>query len=157
MKWYPGIPAYLDQAWVAQAVAALQCPETKAVLSSVRAPMSRASIRVQLREFVSIHRLPDRPRSALRARQVRAPGARRTARSSPRLTVLVRVPKKSQSRSGAHGSRTLTAKSQSTRSPAGDHAQAHAETAVLRAAFGPKSAVNYRHSDALDESARAKL
>ncbi|CQD06008.1 transmembrane protein [Mycobacterium europaeum] len=36
----PGIPGYLDQQWVAEAVAALQCPETKAVLSSVRAPMT---------------------------------------------------------------------------------------------------------------------
>lgn len=40
VKLYPGVPAYLDVNWVAQAVAALQCPETKAVLSSVRAPMS---------------------------------------------------------------------------------------------------------------------
>jgi arabinofuranosyltransferase len=40
VKWYPGIPVYLDQAWVAQAVAALKCPETEAVLSSVRAPMT---------------------------------------------------------------------------------------------------------------------
>ncbi|KJX75883.1 terminal beta-(1-_2)-arabinofuranosyltransferase [Mycobacterium lepromatosis] len=39
VKWYPDIPGYLDQAWIAQAVAALQCPETQAVLSSVRAPM----------------------------------------------------------------------------------------------------------------------
>lgn len=36
----PGIPGYLDAQWVAQAVSALQCPETKAVLSSVRAPMT---------------------------------------------------------------------------------------------------------------------
>jgi arabinofuranosyltransferase len=40
VKLYPGIPGYLDENWVAQAVAALQCPETKAVLASVRAPMS---------------------------------------------------------------------------------------------------------------------
>ncbi|BBZ42223.1 terminal beta-(1-_2)-arabinofuranosyltransferase [Mycobacterium conspicuum] len=40
VKWPPGIPGYLDQAWVAQAVAALKCPETTAVLSSVRAPMT---------------------------------------------------------------------------------------------------------------------
>jgi arabinofuranosyltransferase len=40
VKWYPGIPGYLDQAWVAQAAAALKCPETAAVLSSVRAPMT---------------------------------------------------------------------------------------------------------------------
>jgi arabinofuranosyltransferase len=40
VKVHPGIPGYLDENWVAQAVAALQCPETKAVLSSVRAPMT---------------------------------------------------------------------------------------------------------------------
>jgi arabinofuranosyltransferase len=39
VKGYPGIPAYLDANWVAQAVAALRCPETEAMLSSVRAPM----------------------------------------------------------------------------------------------------------------------
>jgi arabinofuranosyltransferase len=46
VKVHPGIPGYLDANWVAQAVAALQCPETKAVLSSVRAPMT-------LQRFVS--------------------------------------------------------------------------------------------------------
>ena len=40
VKWPPGIPGYLDQTWIAQAVAALKCPETQTVLSSVRAPMS---------------------------------------------------------------------------------------------------------------------
>jgi arabinofuranosyltransferase len=40
VKVYPGIPGYLDANWVAQAVAALQCPETQAVLSSVRSPMT---------------------------------------------------------------------------------------------------------------------
>lgn len=40
VKLYPGVPGYLDVNWVAQAVAALQCPETKAVLASVRAPMT---------------------------------------------------------------------------------------------------------------------
>lgn len=40
VKVYPGIPGYLDANWVAQAVAALKCPETQAVLSSVRAPMT---------------------------------------------------------------------------------------------------------------------
>lgn len=39
VKWYPGIPGYLDQDWVAEAEAALQCPDTAAVLNSVRAPM----------------------------------------------------------------------------------------------------------------------
>ncbi len=33
------VPPYLDPAWVAQARAALKCPATQAVLSSVRAPM----------------------------------------------------------------------------------------------------------------------
>ncbi|MGO9384821.1 MAG: terminal beta-(1-_2)-arabinofuranosyltransferase [Mycobacterium sp.] len=40
VKLPPGIPGYLDPNWVAQAVAALQCPETQTVLSSVRAPMT---------------------------------------------------------------------------------------------------------------------
>ncbi|WP_269473866.1 terminal beta-(1-_2)-arabinofuranosyltransferase [Mycobacterium heidelbergense] len=40
VKGYPGIPGYLDANWVAQAVAALKCPETQAVLGSVRAPMT---------------------------------------------------------------------------------------------------------------------
>ncbi|OCB36419.1 hypothetical protein A5676_21400 [Mycobacterium malmoense] len=40
IKVYPGIPGYLDAQWVAEAVAALKCPETEAVLSSVRAPMT---------------------------------------------------------------------------------------------------------------------
>lgn len=40
VKVHPGIPGYLDANWVAQAVAALQCPETDAVLTSVRAPMT---------------------------------------------------------------------------------------------------------------------
>ncbi len=40
VKLYPGVPGYLDVNWVAQAVAALKCPETEAVLSSVRAPMT---------------------------------------------------------------------------------------------------------------------
>lgn len=40
VKIYPGIPGYLDANWVAQAVAALKCPETDAVLASVRAPMT---------------------------------------------------------------------------------------------------------------------
>ncbi|PQM47805.1 Terminal beta-(1-_2)-arabinofuranosyltransferase [Mycobacterium talmoniae] len=39
VKWYPGVPGYLDQAWVAQAEAALQCPATASVLNSVRGPM----------------------------------------------------------------------------------------------------------------------
>jgi len=40
VKVYPGIPGYLDEQWVSEAVAALRCPETQAVLSSVRAPMT---------------------------------------------------------------------------------------------------------------------
>ena len=40
VKVYPGIPGYLDAQWVAEAVTALQCPETQSVLASVRAPMT---------------------------------------------------------------------------------------------------------------------
>lgn len=40
VKVYPGIPGYLDAQWVAEAVSALQCPDTRAVLASVRAPMT---------------------------------------------------------------------------------------------------------------------
>ncbi|KAZ81156.1 arabinofuranosyltransferase AftB [Mycobacterium tuberculosis M1438] len=40
VKWYPGIPGYIDQQWVTQAEAALQCPATRAVLNSVRAPIT---------------------------------------------------------------------------------------------------------------------
>jgi arabinofuranosyltransferase len=39
VKWYPGIPGYLDAQWVQQAAAALQCPATEQMLTSVRAPM----------------------------------------------------------------------------------------------------------------------
>jgi arabinofuranosyltransferase len=39
VKWYPGVPRYLDAQWVAQAEAALRCPATQSMLSSVRAPM----------------------------------------------------------------------------------------------------------------------
>ncbi|KAA8969844.1 MAG: hypothetical protein F6Q13_01835 [Mycobacterium sp.] len=40
VKWYPGVPGYLDAQWVAQAEAALHCPATQAVLNSVRGPMT---------------------------------------------------------------------------------------------------------------------
>ncbi|WP_081287632.1 terminal beta-(1-_2)-arabinofuranosyltransferase [Mycobacterium asiaticum] len=46
VKWPPGIPPYLDRQWVAEAEAALQCPDTRAVLNSVRAPMT-------IRRFIS--------------------------------------------------------------------------------------------------------
>jgi arabinofuranosyltransferase len=39
VKWYPGVPGYIDAQWVAQAEKALKCPATEAVLNSVRAPM----------------------------------------------------------------------------------------------------------------------
>jgi arabinofuranosyltransferase len=39
VKWYPGVPGYIDPQWVAQAEKALKCPATEAVLNSVRAPM----------------------------------------------------------------------------------------------------------------------
>ncbi len=36
----PYIPGYLDENWIVQAQAALKCPETQTLLSSVRAPMT---------------------------------------------------------------------------------------------------------------------
>jgi arabinofuranosyltransferase len=39
VKWYPGVPGYLDAQWVQQAAAALRCPATQQMLNSVRAPM----------------------------------------------------------------------------------------------------------------------
>jgi arabinofuranosyltransferase len=36
----PYIPGYLDENWIVQAQAALTCPETQTMLSSVRAPMT---------------------------------------------------------------------------------------------------------------------
>jgi arabinofuranosyltransferase len=39
VKWYPGVPGYLDEKFVQQAAAALQCPATQQVLNSVRGPM----------------------------------------------------------------------------------------------------------------------
>jgi arabinofuranosyltransferase len=39
LKEYPYIPTYLNEDWVAQAEVALKCPETEAMLNSVRAPM----------------------------------------------------------------------------------------------------------------------
>lgn len=40
VKWYPGVPGYLDQKFVQQAEAALKCEGTQQVLNSVRGPMS---------------------------------------------------------------------------------------------------------------------
>jgi arabinofuranosyltransferase len=40
LKEHPYIPPYLDEDWVAQAEAALKCPATESMLTSVRAPMS---------------------------------------------------------------------------------------------------------------------
>ncbi len=39
VKWYPGVPGYLDQKFVQQAAAALKCEGTQQVLASVRSPM----------------------------------------------------------------------------------------------------------------------
>jgi arabinofuranosyltransferase len=46
LKRYPFLPQYLDEDWVAQAQAALKCPQTDAVLKSIRSPMG-------LRRFTS--------------------------------------------------------------------------------------------------------
>lgn len=40
LKRYPYIPRYIDQDWVAEAVEALKCPQTDAMLSAVRKPLS---------------------------------------------------------------------------------------------------------------------
>jgi len=40
VKWYPGVPGYLDQKFVQQAEAALKCEGTQQVLNAVRGPMS---------------------------------------------------------------------------------------------------------------------
>jgi arabinofuranosyltransferase len=39
LKEPPYIPLYLDQDWIAQAEAALKCPDTESVLNAIRAPM----------------------------------------------------------------------------------------------------------------------
>ncbi len=39
VKWYPGVPGYLDEKFVQQAAAALKCEGTQQVLASVRSPM----------------------------------------------------------------------------------------------------------------------
>jgi arabinofuranosyltransferase len=39
LKTYPFLPPYLDERWVADAEEALKCPETDAVLTSIRAPL----------------------------------------------------------------------------------------------------------------------
>ena len=39
LKEHPYIPPYLDEDWVAQAEAALKCPETEAMLTSIRGPL----------------------------------------------------------------------------------------------------------------------
>ena len=46
LKEHPYIPPYLDEDWVAQAEVALKCPETDAMLTSVRGPLG-------LRRFLS--------------------------------------------------------------------------------------------------------
>ncbi|MCV7098820.1 hypothetical protein H7H99_27725, partial [Mycobacterium kubicae] len=40
LKRYPYIPRYIDQDWVAEAVEALKCPQTEAMLGSIRRPLS---------------------------------------------------------------------------------------------------------------------
>ena len=40
LKRYPYIPRYLSQDWVAEAVEALKCPRTEAMLGSIRRPLS---------------------------------------------------------------------------------------------------------------------
>lgn len=37
----PWVPAYLDEGWIRQAQAALECPETVGMLAAIRDPMTR--------------------------------------------------------------------------------------------------------------------
>ena len=156
VKWPPGIPGYIDQAWVAQAVAALQCPETKAVLSSVRAPMSPHRF---MSNFVNSFDSPDTGSTVFRFTSSPGVGCR-CPTCHPLRPAIDRFwygRRKNHSQGGYARPTNTDSKVTIERSPARDHAQAHAETAILRAAFAPKTAVNYRHSDALDESPWPKL
>ena len=76
LKEQPYIPPYLDQDWVAQAEAALKCPATDAVLTSVRGPMGPRRFLSNLLHARRVHQLPDRPGAALRTRALRSGGAR---------------------------------------------------------------------------------
>ena len=119
VKVYPGIPGYLDQQWVAEAVAALKCPETQAVLNSVRAPMTLHRFVSNIVNSLRVHQVPDRPCSALRTRQVwarRCPTrVRRPSRGEPTVRAASREFIWQISTTGRHGdpshARTLTAKS----------------------------------------------
>ena len=88
---------------------------------------------------------------------MRAPGARRTARTSPRLTDSGTGAEKITVAIWHAGSAHTDSKVTLKLSPACDHAQAHAKTGILRTVSGPKNVANYRKSNALDESPRAKL
>ena len=79
VKWYPGVPGYLDAQWVAQAEAALRCPATQSMLSSVRAPMGLHRFVSNFLNSYRIHQVPNRPGSALRTHPMRPgrAGARR--------------------------------------------------------------------------------
>ena len=77
VKVYPGIPGYLDAALGRPSGGGPAMPRDQGGAELGACADDAASVRVQLRELLRIHRLPDRPCSALRARQVRAPDPRR--------------------------------------------------------------------------------
>ena len=72
LKTDPYIPQYLDEDWIAQATEALKCPDTEAVLNSVREPDGAAPVPVKRPACTPIHDLPDRSGAALRTHPVRA-------------------------------------------------------------------------------------
>ena len=65
LKTYPYIPPYLDQDWVAQAEAALKCPGTEAMLTSVRGADGATAVPVKPAARVRVHRLSDRSGAAV--------------------------------------------------------------------------------------------
>ncbi len=72
LKEYPYIPTYLNEDWVAQAEAALKCPATDAMLTSVRGDDGAAAVPVEPAACLGVHRVPDRSGAALRVGPMRA-------------------------------------------------------------------------------------
>ena len=81
LKTRPFIPPYLDEDWIAQAEAALKCPATDAMLTSVRGPMGPRRFLSNLLHAYAVHAVPDRSGAALRTGAVRAGCARAEGRA----------------------------------------------------------------------------
>ena len=60
LKKHPYVPPYLDEGWITEAEAALKCPETEAVLTSVRGPLGPPQVPVERAARVRLHQVPDR-------------------------------------------------------------------------------------------------